>query len=99
MKELVDNGDVLWVTVLAEDNSGNPADSDTAARWHEAFPNDNIAVLADNNYELFNWMGINGFPWAIMMDENMEIISFDGSSNNLKPLDTLEEMYAAGDFE
>lgn len=95
----MDNGDVLWVTVLAEDRSGNPADQDACARWHEDFPNDNVAVLADNNYQLFNWMGINGFPWAIMMDENMEIISFDSRSNNLAPMDKLEEMYANGEFE
>lgn len=95
----MDNGDVLWVTVLAEDSSGQPADGDACTRWHEDFPNDKVAVLADNNYELFEWMGINGFPWALMLDENMVVTAFDKRNNNLLPMDVLEEMYANGEFE
>lgn len=101
LKDLVDNGDVLWVTVLAEDTSGNSDTSSTdaaATRWADKFKHDKIAVLGDDKYQFFGYEGVNGFPWLLMVDENMEIISFDGRSNNMAPLDVIEDMYANGEI-
>lgn len=101
LKALVDNGDVLWVTVLAEDSSGRSdagATTDASERWAGTFEQEMVAVVGDHSYEYFNYEGVNGFPWLLMVDENMEIIAFDGRSNNVLPLDVIEEMVANGEL-
>lgn len=101
VQALVDSGEVYWVTVLAEDSNGRNSASQTAAaagRWAEEFPNPAVAVTGDESYELTSWMNISGFPWLMLLDETMTIVSFDSRSNNLAPLDTLEEMVADGEL-
>jgi hypothetical protein len=52
-------GRARWITVLAEDEDGAPADADDAARWAAAFPAPEIPVLVDDG-SLRPWAASDG---------------------------------------
>lgn len=101
VKGLVDNGDIYWVTILAEDSqyrSGGDQTAAAAERWAEQYEHPLVPVMGDEDYELTSWEGIGGYPWLAMIDSNATIVDFDPRSNNVSPLYTLEEMVANGEL-
>ncbi len=75
--QLVQNGDVYWVTVLTEDKSGNaPAENDVT-KWAGDFPNDQIAVLANTDQTMETYMSVTGFPCVNLIDPD-----FNGEVDN-----------------
>ena len=101
LTDLIANGEVYWVTVLAEDSQGRSGAEQTAAaaeRWAETYEHPLVPVTGDKDYQLTSWMNIGGFPWLLLLDDTMTITVFDSRNNNMAPLDALEEMVANGEL-
>ena len=77
VREAVEAGTVQWVTVLAQNDNGQPATTNTAKKWANSFPHEKVAVLADVDQDLVNWWAPAGFPAFILIDENAEIVKND----------------------
>jgi thiol-disulfide isomerase/thioredoxin len=71
VKGLIDNGDVRWITVLAQDNSGNVPTEATVAAWDESYPHHDIPVFASQ--EVGNKYVQGGWPTVYALNSNLEI--------------------------
>ncbi len=87
LRDAVNNGDILWVTVLSENNAGNPAVLRTLENWDGSYPNENIAVIRDDNYQFLQQVGLSAYPSVYLLDENMEVVERARSVNNIKAMD------------
>ena len=114
VRDAVNNGDVYWVTILGDDmGNGNPyetgdVDADELAQWEEAFPNDAVPLLADEqNGEVDGggnpqgsaaWNLLAGaWPTSILYDENLTVlVGPGGGANFYAPVLELEAMLANG---
>jgi hypothetical protein len=88
-------GDFLWVTVLDADVSGDSIDADEVAEWYDTFTNTYVPVLADEQMELTDWINPSGYPTAMILDENLEITTFDKADYTLVLSALAEEFPAA----
>ncbi len=91
IREMVENGDVHWVTILGEDFSG-PATNETPVNWHEAYPTENIPVLADKTYEIVDFIELMYWPTSMLLREDLTIEAFD-REDPWKGVTKLEENY------
>ena len=77
IREAVESGEVQWVTILGQNNSGQAPKKKVSKQWYEKYPHDKVAVLADTSQELVAWWGVQGWPSFILLDENLEIVKND----------------------
>lgn len=94
IEDKVNDGDIYWVTVIAQDNRGDDASQDVVESWEESYGNDNIPVLAGTN-ELADQYIVYGWPSIYFLDENMVILSMP-SGNDTGHYQALD---AANDYE
>ncbi len=87
LRDAVDNGDILWVTVLSEDNYGRPAALRSLQNWDGRYPNENIAVIRDDNFQFLRQVGLRAYPSVYLLDENMEVVERAGTRNNIAAMD------------
>jgi thiol-disulfide isomerase/thioredoxin len=73
VREAVEAGDILWVTVLSEDYSGNPATKPTVTEWYNDFPSSHIPVLADTDYVMPEHVNLRGWPTVILLDPELKV--------------------------
>ncbi len=78
--DAIEDGDMYWVTVIAQDNQRRPADQSAVERWADDFPKDEVPVLADDDQILTGHMDLVYFPSLFLLDEDMEFIA--GDTNN-----------------
>ena len=78
IKDKIDSGDIIFITILFEDESRGPAGYETVSSWHDKYPNNNIPVLADQYKDLHQWMKPTGYPCVNILDENMRLITSTG---------------------
>ena len=90
IRDAVDNGDILWVTVLSENSAGRQPTENTTRWWDEQFPHPNIAVIADQDYAVLTQLGLTAYPSVYFLDENMVLIERAGR-DNLKAMDEAME--------
>lgn len=91
--EMVQNGEVYWITVMVQDRSGNAPTAKTAQAWYDLYPNPLVPVLADVDQELYNYFldDLYGFPSLYMVDENMQFTVYS-PRDYTKVFDALEGM-------
>lgn len=77
LPDLVANGDLQWITILDSDVTGNSIEVEEQAGWAEDYENDKIAVLGDVDAVLATYLKVVGFPTVLVLDENMEIVSYN----------------------
>jgi hypothetical protein len=77
LPEMVENGDIYWITVLSQNSQYGEADEDTVADWYDDYPNPNIPVLAYSTGELEEWLYIYGYPTVILLDEDLTVEYYD----------------------
>jgi thiol-disulfide isomerase/thioredoxin len=75
LRKAVNQGEVIWVTVLGEDDGGEPAPPATAKRWYREFKNEHIPVLADSRYAVTEWSELGFWPYLFVLDEDMMIVA------------------------
>ena len=90
IKDLVDNGEIRWVSILY--SLGNPVTAQDAAAWHEAFPHDEIVVLADTSLQLQEYLEVSAMPRIDLLDEEMTFLIYHPGGPN-KGLQKLVALY------
>jgi thiol-disulfide isomerase/thioredoxin len=70
--EVIERGDVYWVTILQQDMSGLPATQAASERWFDAYPSKEIPVLADSTDSELTYAGTNWFPTVIMLNSKLK---------------------------
>ena len=81
VKQMVDDGDMLWVTVMGQNNAGSDPDLGVLEDWEESYPHHAIPLLADENSgEVSTKYLVYGWPTAYYLDSDMTIIAMpDGT--------------------
>ena len=72
------NDDILFITIIFEDEFKDPATFQTVSDWHDKYPNDKIAILADEYKDIHQWIKPTGYPCINILDQNMKLITFTG---------------------
>jgi thiol-disulfide isomerase/thioredoxin len=91
--ELVHNGDIYWLTVLGENNSGQIPTEENLADWYNDYPDDKVPVLAgDENAEVVNALIAGGWPTLWVFDENLQIVAGPTSSDHWNALSFLDSL-------
>ena len=74
IKELINNKDIHFITILYEDEFRDNASYDTAYEWHDTYPNDLVPVLIDEDKLLHSIIRPTGIPAITLISPEMEII-------------------------
>lgn len=93
VREAVESGDLLWVTVLVEDRYGNDPDEAESRWWHEAFPAEHVPVLV-GSYDHILYFDLRFYPSVYLVDEDLELVSrpaFDWTPPLERALQLLED--------
>jgi thiol-disulfide isomerase/thioredoxin len=91
VKNLVDTGAIRWVSILY--SLGTPVTAQDAAAWHEAFPHEQIVVLADTTLQLQEYLEVAAMPRIDLLDEQMTFLIYHPGGPN-KGLQKLVSLYA-----
>jgi hypothetical protein len=90
VREAVDNGDVFWITVMAQDYSFNPGRRQTATEWYDLFPHPLIPVMADPDDLMIDHTNLRGFPHVILLNPDLTVAFMPGTGQNDGYWDTLD---------
>lgn len=79
LHDLVVNGDIYWITILdaASSNYDTPPTERTLAAWYAVYPEPEIPVLGDMEWEARDWFNPVGWPTMMYVDENMVVQVYD----------------------
>lgn len=75
--DMVEKGEVYWVTVVFQDGAGNDALPTDGADWAERFPDDKVAVLVCDDPSLFEYLYPGSYPSIQVLDEDMTFRAYD----------------------
>ena len=80
VREMVESGDIYWVTVLGQNAMGRTPSLETLEKWYETYPDPYIPILSDEplSYELYVKYG---WPTMMVVDDGM-ILQKDVPSND-----------------
>jgi hypothetical protein len=79
----VDSGELRWITVMSQGaGSGSIADQSTVDEWATSFPQPNIPVVTDRYQALTVWSQTAAFPSLMLLDEDLNILSWDPADWN-----------------
>jgi thiol-disulfide isomerase/thioredoxin len=89
--DMVQAGEIYWITVLAWPQSWSPKDKVTGTHckgWAEDYPHPLIPVLADTDGELVKYINVTAMPSLNLLNDKMEFIKFapGGASAGLSSL-------------
>ena len=72
VREMVESGDIYWLTVLGQNAIGKTPNLETLEKWYETYPDPNIPILADEPlaYELYIKYG---WPSLMVVDDSMTL--------------------------
>ena len=77
IRDLVEHGDVLWITILYEDHEGEAAGYDMVKAWDDTYPHEIIPVLADAEKQLHQYLKPSGIPNLQLINSNMTFLTYD----------------------
>ena len=83
IKELINNNEIFFITILYEDNNRDKVSYQTLYEWFDMYPDSNIPILADSDKLLHSWIKPTGIPAITLLDENMTILSFSSRGINV----------------
>lgn len=90
VKEAVESGDLIWITVLSQDQRGNIPELDDLQGWYEDYEDPKVPILSDENEEFVN--NVAAFPSMYLFDEWLMVQSAPGA-NHYKPMDEANDMF------
>jgi hypothetical protein len=75
----VANGDFYWITVLdaGSGSSSSPPTERTIASWYNTYPEPEVPILMDANWDVRGWINPSGYPTMLYVDENMVVQAYD----------------------
>lgn len=89
LREMVDAGDVVWVTILTEGRSGTATEED-CVDWHDNAPHELVNVIADPDKQMETVLDVWSYPTIALVDENFRWRLFEG---NRSPLVAAVDLY------
>lgn len=93
LPELVDRGDVLFLTVLSENGRGQLPSGEDLADWHATYPNAQVPILGDDG-NLADGLDVAEFPSIFLFDENLILQVGPSPGSEYAALDALEAEYS-----
>ena len=77
VREAVEEGELRWVSLLLQNDSGGAATAADAVAWASDYPTDNVPVLTGEDVtSLFGWFGSKSVPYLVLVDGNMQLLTF-----------------------
>lgn len=77
IRDLYAEGKFYWITFLYENADYDQAEQEDCAFWDEAFPIEGVPVLLDREKELHCYLKPMGIPLANLLDENMQMLTYE----------------------
>ena len=74
--DLVHQDKIYFITILYEDENHDLVSYDTAYEWFDNYPDEKIPILLDYDKSLHSWVKPTGIPAVILLNQNMEIVTF-----------------------
>ena len=78
IRERVNKGEIIFITILFQNEIRENASYSTAMDWHDKYPNAKIPILADEYADIHQWIKPTGYPCINLLDEHMKLITFTG---------------------
>ena len=85
VRQAVADGDIYWVTVLAEDAYGNDANPASIGRWYTKYPHESVPVMNQQNGDLRGPFALRAYPAVYLVDEDMRLVSKPLSDGTWSP--------------
>ena len=82
IKELVNNNNLYYITILYENNYQDYPDYKTSKEWFDMYSDIKIPILADEKKSLHRWVKPTGIPTTILLNDKMEIVNFSNRGIN-----------------
>lgn len=78
LHEAVSNGDIYWLTVLdaASSNYNAPPTERTISSWYSTYPEPEIPILMDADWEVRGWINPAGWPTMMLVDDQMVVQAY-----------------------
>ncbi len=88
IRDAVASGDMLWVTVISEDNDGAYPILEDLQWWEERFPTPGVPVLADTSeLGIDGYLPVRFFPTIYLFDDELKLVKGPSSQSWVPPLD------------
>ena len=78
IRERVNKGEIIFITILFQNEIRENASYSTVMDWHDKYPNAKIPILADEYADIHQWIKPTGYPCVNLLDEHMKLITFTG---------------------
>lgn len=72
IREALWAGEFYWVTVLFQDENGEPADAGDAAHWFSDYPTDNVVIMIDPDEQLTSQVNPEYVPSLSLVNADLE---------------------------
>ena len=76
VKDLVSKEQIYFVNIILQDDYRDTASLETLEDWFQMYPEDHVAILADIDQEVINWVRPTGYPTIILLNDKMETVMF-----------------------
>ena len=80
--ELIKNDEIIFITILYEDEFKDTATFDTVYEWYSTYPEETIPILCDSDKLLHSLIKPTGIPAITLVDENMKIVNVSSRGFN-----------------
>jgi Bacterial TSP3 repeat len=90
--QVVERGDVYWITVLAEGAGGVPADPLAVVTYNERYGSQ-LPVLADDEYTVAGYAAVGFWPYVLVLDPELKVADVGASGATEDALAWLAERY------
>lgn len=74
---VVARGDVYWITVIGENDGFLPATQRTARQWADAWPSDRVVVVAENDYDTYEYCLADTLPALVLLEPDLKVAVLD----------------------
>lgn len=91
--EKVHNGELYWMTILGENESGRtPTLSDLEA-WYDRYTDDKVPVFADSDAgDYVDLLLGSGWPTIVLFDENLNLVQGPTNADHYAALSAIEDL-------
>ncbi|MEZ4317583.1 MAG: hypothetical protein R3F61_08760 [Myxococcota bacterium] len=87
------DGEVYWLTLMAEDVQGRPPDPELAERWESAFPSDDtVVVLSDEPQLSKDYAGVVSWPSLFLLEPDLTLSASIPNPEDGSVVPVLEEL-------
>lgn len=75
--EMIENGDIYWITILDQDANYGTVGNRDLQQWYNAYPNPAIPILADEEQVMAAYTNVYGYPTVLVIGEDMTIENYN----------------------